>query len=88
MTHTKTIDATTLLNNADANRCFELYQDLGSPHDVSHHPVRMMTTEEFGEEAFIDYSISPSGEGEVKEIYTARERGMVDRKKEHKTKKE
>jgi len=45
MTHTKTINAPPLLINTDA----ELYQDLGSPHNGSHHPVKMMTTEEFGE---------------------------------------
>ena len=80
MTHTKTIDAITLLNNADASRSFELYQDLGSPHDVSHHPERMMTNKESGEEAFIDYSIPPSGAGEVKKMYEARERGILDHK--------
>lgn len=80
MIHPKTIDAITLLINADASRSFELYQDLGSPHDVSHHPERMMTNKESGEGVFIDYSIPPSGVGEIREIYTARERGIVDHK--------
>ena len=80
MTHTKTIDAITLLNNADASRSFELYQDLGSPHDVSHHPERMMTNKESGEEAFIDYSIPPSGVGEIRKMYEARKRGILDHK--------
>lgn len=80
MTHPKTIDALTILFNADASVCFELYQELGSPHNVSHHPERMMTNKEIGEEAFIDYSIPPSGAGEVKKMYEARERGVVDHK--------
>lgn len=80
MTRTKTIDALTLLKNADASVCFELYQELESPHDVSHHPERMMTNKESGEEAFIDYSIPPSGAGEIRKMYEAREKGIVDHK--------
>ena len=80
MTHTKTIDAITLLNNADASVCFELYQELESPLSVGHHPERMMTNKEIGEEAFIDYSIPPSGVGEIRKMYEALERGILDHK--------
>ena len=80
MSHIRTFDLSTILFNADASVCFELYQDLGSPHDVSHHPVRMMTTDDFGEGVFIDYSMPPSGAGEIRKMYEARERGVVDHK--------
>ena len=80
MSHIRTFDLSTILFNADASHSFELYQDLGSPHDVSHHPERMMTNKESGEEAFIDYSIPPSGVGEIRKMYEALERGILDHK--------
>ena len=80
MSHIRTFDLSTILFNADASVCFELYQELESPHNVSHHPERMMTNKEIEEEAFIDYSIPPSGVEEIRKMYEAREREILDHK--------